>query len=454
MKNKERKFPWFWVLYVVYVLALAGTICYGISWLWKFLAVYENTRPVHCMERTMDVFDVTKKEQLQSYMTNTVENPYEDEAVLLSVFYDMIENKTLSFGKLSGKYTEKHPVYAVMAGETHVATVSLVSDNQEQGYGFFGWEIEEITLHVYPTKSFAVTVPSSMSVTVNGRLVAEEHVTGSKETDTPVSYVNYACIGGLYLEPQIVVTDKYGTEVKLQKDEASGGLYYQMSYAVAPTTMELSFGGHVLGEENILEADIPVEEMEVISEVSATFSEYEKLPEILTIPTFCRYYIDFMFDEESIVATDRFGEGRTLAYDATKRLYSHELISNVALEEECTEFAVSFLQDHALFVANDMDETGLKKYFPAKSKFYEKIARMVNIWFAAHTPIEFTDHTVEEFFAYSDDIVYIHVTMNQNFKVLATGKKVSEKINLPLWLVRMDGNWYVARIMFAESVAE
>ena len=406
------------------------------------------------MEDSLIIFNEDDTEQIQKYLTNTVENPYEDKSVLLSAFYELIADKELTFGKLSGAYTEEKPVYAVLADEEHVATISFVSDETEVGYDLCGWKIHEISLLVSPTKSFAVTIPSSMNLTINGVPVAEEHKISTTETNAPVSYVNYVCNGKLFRTPEIQVTDRYGTVVELQKDEATGGLYYQLSYAMVPATMQLSFGGHVLTEEKILQENIPVEEMDFIPQVAKTFAEYAALPEIVNIPTFKKYYIDFAYEAETVTATDRFGTVRELSYDEASRTYSHELISNDSLKEECVERTTEFLEIYTLFCANDAEDSELKPFFPDNSEFYRKIIKMDSMWFDSHTKIKFSNHQLKEFFAYTDNLVYIYMTLDQQFDLRRNGKKMLITVDLPLWLVKMEEEWYVARIIFDNTGEE
>jgi len=453
-KTKSKKAPVFWILCIVYALALSGLVFYGLSWLWKFLAVYEETRPVHFMEESLSILEESEAEKLQTYLTNTVENPYEDISALLTVFYDSIEGTELTFGKLFGEYTEQHPVYAVLADEEHVATLSFVSDGIEVGHGFCGWTLDEVSLLVNPTKSFAVTVPSSMTVTVNGIPVAEQHKISTNETDTPVCYVNYACNGELYLEPEILVSDRYGATVQLQKDEATGGLYYQLSYATAPATMQLTFGGKTLGEENTLYTDIEVEGLDFIPQIAASFSEYEPLLETITLPTMIKYYIDFAYTEDSVIATDRFGKTRELNYNASTRTYSHDLVSNDSLIEECQAKAIGFLEAHASYCAGDDSmKKEIKKYFPKNSSFCTTILSVNNDWYQGKIK-DFTNHQLKEFFAYTDNLAYIHLTIDQETIVTETKKETVVTINIPLWLVKMDEEWYVARIEFDSSGAE
>lgn len=453
MRSKSHRFPWFWLFYLLYIVLLAGAIYYGLSLLWNFLTVYENTRPVHSMEQSLTVFDEANTEELQRYLTNTVDNPYEDIDVLLSLFYSSIDGKELSFGKLSGSYTESHPVYAVLADDVHVATISFVSDNTVVDYNLSGWTLEEITVLVTPTKSFAVTVPSSMTVKINGIPAVEEHIVSTVETDTPVSYVNYA-FSGLYQEPDIQVTDRYGSNVLLQKDEATGGLYYKLAYALAPATMELSFGGHILNEDNTLISGIEVEELSFIPEIAESFSEYKTLPELLTVPVFTEYYIDFAYTEDSITCTDRFGTEQTPEYDVITNKYSLGLISDDSLKEECMAFASEFLEKYSLFCSKDAAATELKPFFPEKSEFYKRIVSMDNNWFGSHSSIEFKNHELLEFFAYSENLVYIQMNIDENLYLRSERKTKTIKLNHPLWLVKMNGNWYIAKIIFKNFTIE
>ena len=453
MKNKPKRFPWFWLFYVLYIAAFAAAIYYGLSLLWNFLDVYESTRPVHCMERTMTIFEKENADDLEHHLTNTVDNPYEDTSVLLSLFYDSIEGKELSFGKLSGSYTESHPVYAVLADKVHVATVSLVSDNTVVDYNLSGWNLKDITLLLTPTKSFAITVPSSMSVQINGLPILEEHLLSTVETDTPVSYVNYA-FSGLYREPDIRVTDRYGSEVALEKDEETGGLYHKLAYALAPASMTVSFGGHILNEENTLVSGIKVEELSIISETAGRFSEYQNLPEQLTIPTFTEYYVDFAYTKDNVIFTDRFGTICTPDFDSERNKYSHDLVSDASLREECIAYASDFLEKIALFSTGDVGKTDLQPFFPKNSAYFKLIASHDNRYFGRHSSITFENHELKEFFAYSENLVYIQMAIDEKMYLNSTGKYTTVKLTHPLWLVKQDGNWYVARIIYEELVQE
>ncbi len=454
MKNDTRRFPWFWLLYILYIALLAGALIFGLSRLWDFLDVYERTRPVHFMESSLSVFEESNSGELQNYLTNKVENPYETDSVILEVFYDSIEGKQLSFGKLSGSYTESHPVYAVLADGNHVATVSFTSDNRIVGYNFSGWQLEEISLLLTPGKNFAITVPSSMEVTINEQPVAAEHIVSTVETDTPVSYVNYA-FSGLYKEADIRVTDRYGSPVTLLKDVETGGLYYKLAYAYAPSDMSLSFGGHVLGEENTLVSGLEVEELAFLPQIAERFSEYSDITELVKVPTFTEYYIDFAYTEADVIFTDRLGSVRTPDYDPVLNKYSHGLVSNNSLQEECVSLVTDFLQKYALFCAeSENDGSGLVPFFPENSDYCELILSMNNDFFSNYSSLVFENHQLLDFFAYTDNLAYIQVSIDERVYVNKYRQDKIIKLKHPIWLVKMDGTWYIARIIFESFTVE
>lgn len=451
--SKSKKPKAFWIVYLVYTVLLAGALCFGISLLWRFLGVYEETRPVHAMEHTIDIFDREQEETLRSYLTNTVDNPYEDLSVVLSLFYDMINGQELTFGKLSGSYSESHPVYAVLAGTTHVATLSFTSSSEVVDYNLSGWNLESVTLLVSPKYSFALTVPSSMKVFVNQIAVAEDAIVSTTATSAPVSYVDYS-ITGLYQEPEIEVFDRYGHPVTLQLDETTGGYYFKLAYASAPSTMQLTFGGRVLGSDNLLLDNIVIPELSFIDSLAARFPEYASLPEVLTLPTTNNYYIDYAYDVAGIQWKDRFGAIVEPVYDEVTNTYSYGLVSDESIREDCVSFVRSFVEQYALFCANDVEAETLGEFFPADSEFYSLVSKMDNRWYSGHSDLTFQNHEVAEFFAYSDNLAYVHITMEQKMKLRATGKYKIYNIDLPVWIVKLDGSWYIARIIFDNFTTE
>lgn len=447
---KKKKAPVFWIIFSVYTVLLAGALCFGISVLWKFLAVYEETRPVHAMEDSLSILTPERTDELQSYLTNEVENPYEDLSAVLSRFYELCKDQELTFGKLSGSYTENHPVYAVLAGDTHVATVSFLADTEPVDYRLCGWKLEAVTLLVQPKYSFALTVPSSMKVLINGLAPDASALLSETPTDTPVSYRNYS-VTGLYEEPVLEVFDRYGQPVSLSLDEETGGYYYRLAYATAPSNMTVSFGGRILDETHCFQDSTAIEALSFLEPLANRFPEYQSLPEQLSLPSVNHYYIDFSYSAEEILWTDQNGDVVTPEYDETTNSYSHAPVSCSLVYEDCVPFVFRFVEQYALFCANDAKSSTLTEYFPPDSEYCKLISRMDNRWYNSHSDLTFQNHEVKDFFAYTKELAYVHVTVEQKMRLRATGKYQIYTIDLPIWTVRMDGQWYIAMMEFNTS---
>lgn len=445
--NNKKRFPVFLCCYLIYTALLIFSVCFGLRLLWRFLSVYEATRPVHAMESAISLLTPEKEASLCTYVTNTTENPYEDNSVIRTLFYEMTAGKKLTFGKLSGAYSEARPTFAVLAGDTHVATFSFRQQNDPGEFGLYGWDLDTVTLLVSPKHSFALTLPSSMRVFINQQPIAADAVLATREAEGLVSYTDYAC-SGLYAKPNIEVFDRYGAPVTLTYDEASGGYYYPLSYVTAPDNLQITVGSHRLGEEHLLEDNLPIEELGFLSQLSSRFSEYKDLPQQISIPHIHKYYIDFAYTGDSVICKNRLGELLPLSYDESTRMYSHAPVSEASVHDACVSFATSFLELYAKFCARDALKTELIPYFPPNSEYYELIASLDNEWYNSHSNLSFQNHTEQEFFAYSDSLAYVHITFEQKMKLRATGKYVVYPIDIPVWLVKIDGSWYIARIVF------
>jgi len=193
--------------------------------------------------------------------------------------------------------------------------------------------------------------------------------------------------------------------------------------------------------------------LEFIDDVAAHFPEYAALPDLIDIPVFYDYFIDFAYSPEAVTATDRFGTVRTLAYDEATRTYSHDLVSNDSLQEESTALAKDFLEKYTLFTAGDISASALTPFFPKNSTYYSLIVSMDNRWFKNHSTIQFTNPELKEFFAYTDNLVYIHYTFTQEFRMYYNWEYKITPVDIPLWLVKIDGTWYVARMIYDNYVS-
>lgn len=448
---KKKGSPLFWILLLVWLVVLSVAIGIGLAYFYNFLKIYEQTRPAHFAEENYDIIDESNETELKKYLTNKSENEYEGTNEMLDAFYRSIEGKKLSFGRLAGKYTEKKPVYALTADGEHVATLSLVmkDSRKDERFDLHEWEIDSVTINCTPQYSYAVTIPSSMTLYINGEIAPEQAKVSEIQTETPISYVNYAAIG-LYNEPQINVTDRFGREVTLQKDEKTGGLFYELSFARAPGDTEVSFGNHVLTNEYVLEDNIDSGiDFSIVDEMSERFEEYSGVKDIIgEYPTYTEYFIDFMYTDKEIKWADRFGNSQIPTYDKEKHKYSTEIVSDDSEREENFAYALEFLEKYTEFVIGGSDAKPIKKYFPDNSKYYKLISGLDNRWYHNYKNLRFENYEEIEYQCFAENLAFLHFSVDQKMEI---GK---ETCTYPqehlMWLIKMDDKWYIFYLKYEQ----
>ena len=123
--------------------------------------------------------------------------------------------------------------------------------------------------------------------------------------------------------------------------------------------------------------------------------------------------------------------------------------NNTADSSELSKYGFEFLTKFCLFISHDKSPTEMKPYFPDNSQYYNVIASLDNTWFNEHKkPPEYTEQTVRTYHGYGDSLVYMELTMRQSFVASYTGQQFETIVEHPIWLVKMNGKWKVASIIF------
>lgn len=439
---QKKKMPLFWKFYIGYMSLLIVAVVALLVVLWRFLATYELTRPVHAMEKAMNLLAEAQREELLSYLEPD-ENAYESSEVIVEALFDSVSGKELGFGKLSGVYTERHPVFALTADDATVAKFAFAESETEESFHMHGWELESITICSDSLKSVAITVPETMKVFVNNTEAREVDIVRTSDSGMPVEYVDYN-ITGLVEEPKITAADRFGNPVELSRDE-NGAYYFQMSYVKAPRDMKVSVGDVTLSDDNIF-GEEAYDELSVIAQLEKELPEFEHLSEMITVPKYEKYFVDYPFNPDELVITDAQGLSVEPEYDESTRTYRVKPVSGNSCYDEATAFAMSFLEDYTLFCSNDQELSSIEKYFPEDSNYLELISHMNNNSFIRHSDTVLKNRSIDDYFEYSDSLIYVHATIDEWMHLTRYGYDKVYRVELPVWIVKIDGKWYVAKI--------
>lgn len=207
----------------------------------------------------------------------------------------------------------------------------------------------------------------------------------------------------------------------------------------SPSTIQISVDGNTLTDKDIVQSE-PLQELSFIDTLTEKFTEYSTLKEKISIPVMQKYYVETIYSTPVGILPD--GTECEPVFDAADNTYVFVLPENNSMKEECSAFAMAFAKDYAIFCANDASSSTLSKYFPASSE-YLKLISSVDNKYNAHTNLHFSNESITEFKAYSENLAYVHVEMDENMILKSTGADYTYQISLPVYIAKVDETWFV-----------
>lgn len=164
----------FRAVYAALTALLAGTIIIGLTLLWNALSAYEKSDPEIPIKALMEQFKKEKSLLIKSL--NAKLNEFEDESVL-EAYFDKLTQGKITYSRNGKKSTEDRIVYGIKADGGTIAEAEVLKTKISLGYGFYEYELGEITFGEIPTHTYSVTAPDSARVFCNGIMISSGYVT-------------------------------------------------------------------------------------------------------------------------------------------------------------------------------------------------------------------------------------------------------------------------------------
>lgn len=233
MKRKNT-FKMALLIYVaVWVVAITG-VCVK---LWSVISEYqvnyvlasENANPDLLMEEVLVDYDSDHIMNIAApFLPDTSE--YERADVIDSIVKDLVNEKNLSFRR-EARFTERKPIYEVLADGKVIGLVSLKQGTESDTYGFRKCVVDEETLNLdlINLHNYQISVPKGYSVYVNEKELDEKYLVDEKKLDSAMakkageitgkeySIATYDLIG--FLQKPDVNISAQGKEISLFPDE-------------------------------------------------------------------------------------------------------------------------------------------------------------------------------------------------------------------------------------------
>ena len=243
---KKRKFPVFWCIYAVLVIAAIVVIHLALGQVETFLAQYEASQPKHAAKAVFD-------ENFANFDALSYLDKFDDEIFGLETKENVakyLSEKTsgaeFSYYSISSAESGTYK-YAVRAGAVKIAEFYLYESMGENGFPVY--TAGDFSVYFAANEDVGVTVPKGSTVELNGFQLDDSYIVENDIPDPHNEYLPEGVEGKFYTKykagefvttPYIKVTNSNGELALIESEEG---------YATAPVysdTLKSAYSEYVL----------------------------------------------------------------------------------------------------------------------------------------------------------------------------------------------------------------
>lgn len=187
--------------------------------------------------------------------------------------------------------------------------------------------------------------------------------------------------------------------------------------------------------------------VEVNSENENSFY-YESYSDLVTLPGYKTYYVEGLFEEPKVEVKNFLGELMEAEFEEESKTYCYDYGMSESVRQEVEEYLIQFTKDYAMYISNDLKNTGLDKYFPKNSQLLKGIKNNSRQWYDEHKKPEIMNEELKELVLYTENALSARVYLEQYMYVPFSGRIQKVVTDLKVYYVKIDGAWKVASIAF------
>ncbi|MBO6299408.1 MAG: hypothetical protein J6N53_11260 [Lachnospiraceae bacterium] len=240
-KKRKKGSRAFLIFMIVWLTALSLTIAVLLkrfySFLEKYEATYQASRPVHEMEKLFDsYFEPRDMDSIYNMLSvKPALSAFETEEDVKQYMYSLIEDKTLSY-KPTENYNEELPEYYIEADDYIIGKALFRKDpTTSLDYEFPVWYLSEMEFYTQPMEQFRITVPENYTVRVNGVVLDDTYLSSTTEISVEkeffepyvtsiVDFKDYEG-DGLYRKPEVSILNASGNPAENIYADTENNIY-------------------------------------------------------------------------------------------------------------------------------------------------------------------------------------------------------------------------------------
>lgn len=491
MKKKRVSFRF---VYLNYLAVLVILVAAALFYVRSVLEEYENAVPEHLPWIAMSYI---ASENMEGEFWDRYNLPWQFETARLESGFNVRQEYTkrmqtgvFDFVLQVGLDDPDRQVYIAKLEGRDMAKITLEATSETMTklgiLTFRHWKIQSVE-PIFEPKEYSLTVPAEFVVKINGIEPSEEEIVS--QTQEEVSYNT----GGLYLTPEVEITDARGREVSYQivDDQIVAEFYYYNLSLPSVLTVELN-GNKLEGEaaqgnrvnyqiKELTKPEVVIKDhygnqfsFEGGNEIPLTYmtiavdSRYKVLVmdkqapmEVVTVsnnpefdllrdyvtdlPVVHTYEIAVLAKDAKVQVADQ--DNMAVEMEIGKTVYDFVdqagVIGQVPAAVAAQVDALAIAQEWSLFMSNDRSFEDIKGYIVKDSYQYEVTKKYANSvdrkFFSTHTLLSpaFTDEKVSNFTWITDSCFSVDISFVKHM-ALKSGRKVDDTMNDRFYFVKWD----------------
>jgi hypothetical protein len=168
----------FTVFMILYAAVIIGGACYGLNFLWDYMAAYEASRPENTVNAYMENLTADYVVDQCDAILDRVDLNLQSEETCREIMRGELKNGIRHAKKIK-ECTDTKLVYVLKSGNRVIGEFTVEANEPDQ-YGFTSWRVsgEAFDMSYLVGEKKSVVAPDACTVTVNGIALDESYVIG------------------------------------------------------------------------------------------------------------------------------------------------------------------------------------------------------------------------------------------------------------------------------------
>ena len=426
MKTFHLSYKKAYLIFLFILVLMSATVIMYVAGL---LQKYEDMLPEQRVVEAIAVLgeDASDENFFSKYGLPEIQTEkFEAQRNVKKEYLGQFHSANITFSLINNKSDSDTLCYAIKNGERKIAEVKVKAVGEVESklvvLHYREWQIVEIK-PILEKEDYTVVVPVAFAVNVNNIALTNED--GVEKNDGRL--ITYT-ISGVYLEPNIVISDDYGNQFTYN---GKGEIPFTYMTVLADSRYTVVVDGKEVAKESV---------------TTYIDKEFETLVDFVAdLPQISQMDIAILKKDAKVIIEDE--SGNPVNYEPGKEVYdftdTKHILSEVPKEVSSEIDVLTTAHNWSLFMSNDKKFAEIKNSLINGSYQYKKAyqyATGIDIHFVSpHTFADpkFTGNTVSNFTWITENCFSVDVSFVKHM-ILPSGKRVDDAMNHRFYYVKYD----------------